>query len=156
MKIAIFTETFLPKVDGIVVKVCRLLEHLEKHGHEALVFAPGGAPREYAGARVISYRSLPVPFYPEMSISPPWALVDLEVRAFKPDLIHLVNPVSLGLAGLRVAKFYETPVLASYHTDVPGFAEHWNLGFLSDTIYRYARWIHNRVTPWSRSAAEQA
>lgn len=145
MKIAIFTETFLPKVDGIVVKVCRLLEHLQKQGHEALVFAPSGSPKEYAGARVISYRSLPVPFYPEMSISPPWALVDAEVRAFKPDLIHLVNPVSLGLAGLRVAKFYELPVLASYHTDVPGFAEHWNLGFLSDTIYRYARWIHNRV-----------
>jgi len=145
MKIAIFTETFLPKVDGIVVKVCRLLEHLQKRGHEALVFAPSGAPKEYAGARVISYRALPVPFYPEMNISPPWPTVDTEVRAYKPDLIHLVNPVSLGLAGLRVAKFYETPVLASYHTDVPGFAEHWKLGFLSDTIYRYARWIHNRV-----------
>lgn len=145
MKIAIFTETFLPKVDGIVVKVCRLLEHLQKRGHEALVFAPSGSPKEYAGFRVISYRALPVPFYPEMNISPPWPNIDLEVRAYKPDLIHLVNPVSLGLAGLRVAKFYETPVIASYHTDVPGFAEHWNLGFLSDTIYRYARWIHNRV-----------
>jgi glycosyltransferase involved in cell wall biosynthesis len=109
------------------------------------VFAPSGAPKEYAGARVISYRAVPVPFYPEMNISPPWPTVDNEVRAYKPDLIHLVNPVSLGLAGLRVAKFYETPVIASYHTDVPGFAEHWNLGFLSDTIYRYARWIHNRV-----------
>jgi glycosyltransferase involved in cell wall biosynthesis len=145
MKIAVFTETFLPKVDGIVVKVCRLLEHLERRGHEAIVFAPGGSPKEYSGFQVYSFRSLPVPFYPEMSISPPWALVDLKVQEFKPDLIHLVNPVSLGLAGLRVAKLYQVPVLASYHTDVPGFAEHWNLGFLSESIYRYARWIHNNV-----------
>ena len=42
MKVAIFAETFLPKVDGIVVKVCHLLEHLEKRGHEAVVFAPSG------------------------------------------------------------------------------------------------------------------
>ncbi len=145
MRVAIFTETFLPKVDGIVVKVTRLLDHLQKKGHEALVFAPSGSPKEYAGARVISYYSMPVPFYPEMSISPPWAMVDREIRSFKPDIIHLVNPVSLGLAGLRAAKFYEVPVIASYHTDVPGFAEHWHLGFLSNSIYRYARWIHNRV-----------
>ncbi|NIW46386.1 MAG: glycosyltransferase [candidate division Zixibacteria bacterium] len=145
MRIAIFTETFLPKVDGIVVKVCRLLEHLEARGHTALVFAPSGSPKEHAGAKVISFRSLPIPFYPELNISPPWAIVDRKLREFKPDLIHLVNPVSLGLAGLRAAKLYQIPVIASYHTDVPGFAEHWKLGFLSDSIYRYARWIHNKV-----------
>ena len=145
MRIAIFTETFLPKVDGIVVKVCRLLEHLEKRGHEAIMFAPGGSPDSYAGARIYSFRSLPVPFYPELNISPPWAMVEQKLREFKPDIIHLVNPVSLGLAGLRAAKLYQVPVLASYHTDVPGFAEHWNLGFLSESIYRYARWIHNSV-----------
>lgn len=145
MRIAIFTETFLPKVDGIVVSVCRLLEHLEKHGHTAMVFAPGGSPRTYSGAKVFSFRSVQVPFYPEMNISPPWAVVENKLREFKPDLVHLVNPVSLGLAGLRAAKLFQIPVIASYHTDVPGFAEHWNLGFLSNSIYRYARWIHNRV-----------
>ncbi|MGD2026902.1 MAG: glycosyltransferase family 1 protein [Anaerolineales bacterium] len=145
MRIAIFTETFLPKVDGIVVKVCRLLEHLRKRGYEALVFAPGGSPATFAGYPVLSFRSMRVPFYPELTISPPWAFVDRKINQFKPDLIHLVNPVSLGLAGLRSAKLYQVPVLASYHTDVPGFAEHWRLGFLSDSIYRYARWIHNRV-----------
>lgn len=145
MRIAIFTETFLPKVDGIVVKVCRLLEHLEKKGHDALVFAPSGSPPTYAGFEVLSFHSMRVPFYPELNISPPWAFVGRSLTQFKPDLIHLVNPVSLGLAGLRAAKLFQVPVLASYHTDVPGFAEHWRLGFLSDSIYRYARWIHNRV-----------
>ncbi len=145
MRVAIFTETFLPKVDGIVVKVCRLLEHLEKRGHEAIMFSPSGSPEEYAGFPVYSFRSLRVPFYPELTISPPWAFVDQKLREFKPDIIHLVNPVSLGLAGLRAAKLYQVPVLASYHTDVPGFAEYWHLGFLSNSIYRYARWIHNNV-----------
>ncbi|MCB2179841.1 glycosyltransferase family 1 protein [bacterium] len=145
MRIAIFTETFLPKVDGIVVSVVRLLEHLEKRGHEAIVFAPSGSPSEYAGFKVYSFHSLRVPFYPEITISPPWIYVDQKLKEFKPDIIHLVNPVSLGLAGLRTAKMYQVPVLASYQTDIPGFAESWKLGFLSDSIYRYARWIHDRV-----------
>ncbi len=145
MRVAIFTETFLPKVDGIVVSLCRLLDHLEKHGHEALVFAPEGSPSAYGRYQVISYRSMQVPFYPELNVAPPWVHASFEIKKFKPDLVHLVNPISLGLAGLRVAKRYNYPVLASYHTDVPGFAEHWHLGFLSDSIYRYARWIHNRV-----------
>jgi glycosyltransferase involved in cell wall biosynthesis len=145
LRIAIFTETFLPKVDGIVVKVTRLLDHLEKRGHQAVVFGPSGSPERYRGFPVVSYRSVSVPFYPELSIAPPWARAAEEIRQFQPDVIHLVNPISLGLAGLRVADRFGIPVLASYHTDVPGFAEHWHLGFLSGSIYRYARWIHNRV-----------
>jgi glycosyltransferase involved in cell wall biosynthesis len=145
LRIAIFTETFLPKVDGIVVKVTRLLDHLANRGHQAMLFGPSGSPITYGGFPVISYRSVSVPFYPELSIAPPWARAADEIEKFRPDMIHLVNPISLGLAGLRVADRYGIPVLASYHTDVPGFAEHWRLGFLSGSIYRYARWIHNRV-----------
>jgi glycosyltransferase involved in cell wall biosynthesis len=145
LRVAIFTETFLPKVDGIVVKVSRLLDHLERRGHQAIVFGPGGSPEHYRDFPVVSYRSVSVPFYPELSIASPWARAAEEIRHFKPDLIHLVNPISLGLAGLRVADRFGIPVLASYHTDVPGFAEHWHLGFLSGSIYRYSRWIHNRV-----------
>lgn len=128
-----------------MVKVTRLLDHLEKRGHQAIVFGPSGSPQSYRSFPVISYRSVSVPFYPELSIAPPWARAAEEILEFQPDLIHLVNPISLGLAGLRVADRFGIPVLASYHTDVPGFAEHWHLGFLSGSIYRYARWIHNRV-----------
>ena len=33
MRIAIITETFLPKVDGIVKVSCLLLDHLSRRGH---------------------------------------------------------------------------------------------------------------------------
>jgi phosphatidylinositol alpha 1,6-mannosyltransferase len=44
MRIAIFTETFLPKIDGIVNTLTYLLAHLERRGHECVVFAPDGGP----------------------------------------------------------------------------------------------------------------
>jgi hypothetical protein len=37
MRIALFTETFLPKIDGIVNTLCYLLDHLAKRGHTSLL-----------------------------------------------------------------------------------------------------------------------
>src|SRR5918997_574803 len=37
MRVAIVTETFLPKMDGIVRMLTEFLDHLRRQGHEALV-----------------------------------------------------------------------------------------------------------------------
>ena len=37
MRIAIFTETFLPKLDGIVSILCLALQRLQERGHQALL-----------------------------------------------------------------------------------------------------------------------
>jgi hypothetical protein len=41
MKIALFTETFLPKIDGIVTRLSHTISGLQKSGHQVLVLAPG-------------------------------------------------------------------------------------------------------------------
>lgn len=145
MRIAIFTEVFLPKVDGIVNTLCHLLEHLASQGHQALVIAPHGAPTSYAGARVVSAPAMPVPFYPELKLASPWSQFDIELDDFQPDLVHIVNPVALGLAGMRYARRSELPLVASYHTDIPGFARRWGLGVFGEPLYAYLRWIHNQA-----------
>ena len=53
MRIAIFTEVFLPKIDGITNRLRHTIDCLLDDGHEVLVFAPRGAPSHYASARVI-------------------------------------------------------------------------------------------------------
>ena len=42
MRIAYFTEVFLPKVDGIVVTLTHLLEYLQEEGHDSIMFVPKG------------------------------------------------------------------------------------------------------------------
>jgi glycosyltransferase involved in cell wall biosynthesis len=145
MRIAIFTETFLPKVDGIVNTLCHLLEHLALRGHSAIVFAPEGGPDEYAGSAVIGFPAIPFPIYPELRFVSPTIDVKEELNAFRPDLIHILNPVSLGLAGLRYGKSHDIPVVASYHTDVPGFATRWGWQFLAEPLWGYFRWLHNQA-----------
>lgn len=145
MRIAYFTETFLPKIDGIVVTLLQLFDYLEEQGHESMLFAPTGSIERYAGTPVSRHRSMKTPFYPELRIATPVARVEKKVLDFKPDLIHLVNPTSLGIAGLRVALKHSIPVVASYQTDVSGFARRWKMGVVSEPVFQFYKFIHNRA-----------
>lgn len=145
MRIAIFAETFIPKWDGVVNTLCHLLRHLAHRGHASLMFAPQGAPPLYADTRIVGLHSFPFPFYPELRLVPPLVDVERELAAFEPDLVHLVNPASLGWAGLRHARSLDLPVAASYHTDIPGYAERYGLSLLRDPLWAYFRWIHNQA-----------
>lgn len=145
MRIAITTETFLPKIDGIVTTLCHLLDHLQIRGHECIVFAPEGGPNRYAASDVIGLRSYHFPLYPEQKVVSPFTRLGKRLARFRPDIVHLVNPVSLGFAGLRHAEKSGIPVIASYHTDLPGYLERWGYRSLSPFAWSYLRWIHNRV-----------
>ncbi|MCW5873198.1 MAG: glycosyltransferase family 1 protein [Anaerolineales bacterium] len=145
MRIAYFTETFLPKIDGIVITLTHLFDYLKEEGHESQLFAPSGSIEHYAATPVSRHRSMKTPFYPELRIATPIARVEKKVLAFKPDLIHLVNPTSLGIAGLRVALKHSIPVVASYQTDVSGFARRWKMGVVSEPVFTFYRFIHNRA-----------
>jgi glycosyltransferase involved in cell wall biosynthesis len=145
MRIALFTETFLPKIDGIVRTLCRLLEHLSHRGHTALLFAPEGGPACYAGTSIVGLPGYTFPLYPELKLVPPTTDVKRHLEVFQPEVVHIVNPVSLGLAGLRQARRLGVPVIASYHTDLPGFTQLWGLGALRGPSWTFLRWIHNQA-----------
>jgi phosphatidylinositol alpha 1,6-mannosyltransferase len=145
LRIAFFTETFLPKIDGIVNTLCYLLNYLARQGHASLMFAPHGASVRYAATPLVRLRGFAFPLYPELKLVPPTVNVMRELRAFRPDLVHVVNPITLGLAGMRQARRLGVPVVASYHTDVPGYAARWGMGMLAPSIWRLFREIYNQA-----------
>lgn len=145
MRIAIFTETFLPKWDGIANTLCYLLKHLAQRGHASLMFAPEGAPSEFADTRIIGLPSYAFPFYRDLKLVPPVFNVAAELAEFEPDIVHLVNLASLGLVGMRHARDLGVPVVASYHTDLPAYARLYGMRLLEDPIWAYFRLLHNQA-----------
>ena len=115
MRIAFFTETFLPKVDGIVTRLTKTLPHLVEAGDEVLIFCPEGAPSSHAGADVVGVPAMPLPLYPELKLALPRPAVSEALERFQPDLVHVVNPAVLGLGGIWLAKTRQLPLVASYH-----------------------------------------
>ena len=145
MRIALITDTFLPKIDGIVTTICHVLDHLALRDTETLVLAPAGGPAVYGRSPVCSWRGYTVPFYGEAQLVPPIVNLTRTLQAFQPDIVHVFNPVSLGLAGLLQARQLGIPVVASYHTDLPGFLRRWRLPFLAPSVQANLRWIHNQA-----------
>ncbi len=137
MRVAIVTETFLPKVDGIVKVACLLLDHLEKRGIQALVIAPRyGKTQRYKSAPVHSLPSLSLPLYPEAKLGFPTLGLFRDLAAFQPDVAHLFHPVMAGIPSLAMLKWLGVPTVASFHLDYARLARQFHVGGLSLGITR--------------------
>ena len=145
MKIAFFTETFLPKVDGIVTRLTKTIENLVQNGDEVIVFCPEGCPTEYKGAKIIGVAAMPLPLYPELKLGLPGPAVSDSLENFQPDLIHVVNPAVLGLGGIWLAKTNNIPLIASYHTHLPKYLEHYGMGMLEPLLWELLKAAHNQA-----------
>lgn len=145
MRIALFTETFLPKVDGIVTRLSHTVDHLQRLGNQVLVISPDGGLTEYKGAKIYGIPGFPLPLYPELKLALPRPSMRQVLETFQPDLIHLVNPAVLGLGGLYYAKSLDVPLVASYHTHLPKYLEHYGLGMLEGVLWELLKAVHNQA-----------
>ena len=142
-KVAILTESFLPKVDGVVKTAYLTVRYLQATGREVLVFAPDIAIDHVGVSRVIPLPSIGLPQAPETRMALPNPQVARHIEDFSPDLIHLFSPAAMAVNGMAVGRHLNLPVIANYQTDLPGYTEHYGFPLLSGTVNRWLRYIHN-------------
>lgn len=118
MKIAIFTDTFLPRIDGIVSSVCQLAGELAKQGHQILIVAPhakGSEKIKLPGIELVYISSLPAIVYPDFRLGLLSPGLILKLKHFSPDIIHISTPLTIGLTGLVYAKVFDLPAVGVFH-----------------------------------------
>jgi len=123
MKIAIFTDTFPPQVNGVSHFVWKSAAALAKNGNEVRVFVASGS-RE-ASKKISGYAKNPsliflpsVPFlgYPGERLTIPMGFGINEIRKFKPDVIHLHTPFGVGIEAILAGKLFGIPIVGTHHT----------------------------------------
>ncbi|MBI3791825.1 MAG: glycosyltransferase family 1 protein [Gemmatimonadetes bacterium] len=143
LRVAIFSETWLPQVNGVTRTLDRLLNAVIARGGEARAFTTTD-PAAKPDPRVVRYRSRPFWAYPELRIARPdraWATRQLE--GFAPTLVHAATPFGLGLSGRAAARDLGVPFVTSYHTSLSAYAKFYHLGALAAPGWAYLRWFHN-------------
>jgi len=147
LRIAFFTETFLPATDGVVTRLRHTIEELGRMGDDMMIIAPkyGEGPGSYAGMPIYRVSSIPFPPYPQIKLAPAHPGVGRALRGFGPDLIHAVNPFILGPGGIYYARRLEVPLVASYHTNVAAYANFYRLGLFDQAVRWYTRTVHNQA-----------
>ena len=125
MKIALFTNNYLPFRGGVTTSVETLRRGLEARGHEAWVFAPRFPGAVDTLARVVRYPSLPAATYPEFALAVPWSReVARRVRAERFDVFHAHHPFLLGPVARRLAAAARRPLVFTYHTRYDKYAHY--------------------------------
>ena len=143
MRIAIVTETWLPSTDGVVTRLTSTIRELRAAGHDVLVVAPGPVAAGYRGAEVLGVPTVGFRWiYGGKRWGLPLPRVGRHLREFEPDIVHVVNPVLLGIAAVVAARRAGFPLVASYHTNVARYAAYYRLGFLAPVIWWLLRRLH--------------
>lgn len=146
MRIAYFTDTYLPQINGVTNTLGKLGNYLTANNIKHMVFAPEytAEPEISSPSPACRFKSISSGIYPECRLSIPFypnfcRLVD----KFKPDLIHLVTPMGIGLAGLRYARENNIPLVSSFHTNFDVYLKYYRLEYIEDIIWNYFRWFHS-------------
>jgi phosphatidylinositol alpha 1,6-mannosyltransferase len=143
MRVAIVTESFLPKVNGVTNSVLRVLQTLKHHQHEAIVIAPTSQGDKHWGFDVFTANTISLNQFPVAIPSPNISKV---LEEFNPDLIHVAAPFLLGAQAIGWGQKNAVPTVAVYQTDVAGYLEHYNLSFAKSAMERVLYSIHQNAT----------
>lgn len=119
MKIALFTDTYLPDTNGVVTSVVLLKRKLEEHGHEVWVVAnhPGIAKVEIEEGHIIRLPGIELKKLYGYKMSQPIHPIFIdELKSMNFDIIHAQQEFGVGIFASIVAKTLNIPLVRTYHT----------------------------------------
>jgi glycosyltransferase involved in cell wall biosynthesis len=146
VRIVIVTEVWQPTTNGVVTRLTATIEQLLVEGHQVLVIAPaiGSNAVEETGSG-LTVRTVPTIRLRSIYGGQPWGLplprVARYLAEFDPDVVHVVNPAVLGIAGVIAARRQKRALVCSYHTDLAAYTSYYHLGWLRPIIW----WIQRRL-----------
>ena len=115
MRIGLFSDTYVPQVNGVATTVHHLAEELERMGHEVYVFCPRVHRRHRDRPNVIRFPAIIFPFERQHRIA-----FGLPARARRVlprlEIVHSHTEFSLGTLALWAAKVFRVPHIHTYHT----------------------------------------
>lgn len=124
LRIAMFTNNYLPFIGGVPLSIARLKQGLQALGHKLLVVAPDYLKNSSDENDVVRAPSLV-----SMGSESEFRMANIFVRSirkrvagFKPDIIHVHHPIWIGSLGLWVARRLKVPAIYTYHTRLEHYA----------------------------------
>ena len=118
MKIALFTETYLPHINGVATHVKILKDGLEQLGHQVLIVtADINTHRHYLKDNILHCPALEMKRLYGYGLSSPVNIRRLKIiEDFGPDVIHIHTEFSIGLFGVSAARILKVPLIYTLHT----------------------------------------
>jgi len=150
MRVAIFSDTYLPQINGVATSTANLVGILKKHGHEVLLVIP----RMEDGKEVIfkdNVLQLPAVVFKKLyGYRMAWLYNGKAMRIikeFKPDIIHNQLDAGIGIFSRLAAKKLHLPIIYTYHTQYEDYTYYLTHGHFDrvarKVIITYSKYLAN-------------
>ena len=119
LRVAMFTNNYLPFIGGVPLSIDRLFKGLVQLGFTVKVFAPAYRqqwqdPKDHSVFRCPGLFSFHLDNFPVVNVFS--RKIESEFKKCNCDLVHIHHPFWLGKKGMRLAKKHGVPVVFTYHT----------------------------------------
>ncbi len=120
MKIAFVSQSYPPIISGAAIVVQRLAEGIAARDHKVMVVAASDCRKAY----VKDSENINIHYFPSLKnplrVDQRFILghhkeLERVLLDFKPDVIHLHDPLNLGLSAVRIAQKHQIPVVITIH-----------------------------------------
>ncbi len=150
MKIAFFTNNYLPNIYGVPMSIETFRKELEARGHEVFIFAPDFPGYADENKNVFRYPSLDINIRFRLPLAIPYSSkMDKILEKLDLDLIHSHHPNLLGTAARKWAEKKNVPLVFTWHTLYDRYTN-----FVPFLPARYAAdWIIRKAVQYANSAA---
>lgn len=152
MRIAIFTDTYPPFINGVSTSTFNLVNSLMDNGHEVLVIAPRSTDGKLEQiGNVLYIPGIYLKKYYGYRLTNWFANKPINiVKKFKPDVIHNQTDFTIGVMARRCAKKLKLPIVYTYHTSYEDYTYYVTHGimdrFAKRVVRNYSRDLAGRMT----------
>ncbi len=119
LRVAVFTDNYLPFIGGVPISVQRLTKGLSQRGCAVMIFAPsyGNSHPQEEGVSIYRCRTFcrgKIKWFPISNVF--CRELKEELARFRPDIVHVHHPYWLSSRGRQLARRSGVPVVFTYHT----------------------------------------
>ncbi len=144
MRVAVFSDTYLPQINGVTNTLSRLLQYYQENGIEYRLFVPN-YDNSMPDHNIERFYSIKFILYPENRIAFPNTLrISTVLSDFKPHVIHLMSEFNMGIAGLNYGRKHGIPTVSTYTTNFSQYTDYYKINILKEPVWSYLRWFHTQ------------
>lgn len=132
--------------NGVTRVLYKLSEKLQALGVDHIFFSAVVPPKPERPVPMHKVPSVIVPFYKEYRYP---LLADFKVSAvlgtWRPDILSVHSPCSLGWAAIYYARLHRRPIVAHYHTHFVSYASYYRVGVLTELGWKYMKLFYGAM-----------
>ncbi len=149
MRIGLFSDTYVPEVNGVAVSILTLQEELMKHGHEVFIITTHSSLfNKQKDGNILRLPGIELKKLYGYVMSQPLQLFALnDIKEMQLDVIHAHTEFGVGLYARLVAFLLHIPIIATYHTTYEEYT-HYLVPFNSQTIDKMAKKTVEKFSKW--------